>query len=216
MFGCAGIAFPGVRASCPQRAGGPRLFKRAGCPRSRKNRPFVAGLFHAPGSLAAPMRGFTLLELVVVLLLMALVTALAMPNLERLYAGLTRTTERDYILDQFVGLGRQAMLQGRPYVVLGTEGAPQADPPGSERETTEIEPRGSPARPAGPAGGPPPAGRQRYVIDLPEGWEIRLDEPLVVRANGVCLGGELTLYHRGAVDVRLGLEPPYCRIDAGA
>ena len=28
--------FPGARASCPQRAEGPRLFKRAGCPRSRE------------------------------------------------------------------------------------------------------------------------------------------------------------------------------------
>ena len=75
--------------------------------------------FPAPGSPTASARGFTLLELIVVLLLMALVTTLAMPNLERLSAGMTRKTERDRILDQFVGLGRRAMLQGRSYVVLG-------------------------------------------------------------------------------------------------
>ena len=49
-----GRGLPGARASCPQPAGGPRLFKRAGCPRSRKNRPFVAGLFHGAGWSARP------------------------------------------------------------------------------------------------------------------------------------------------------------------
>ena len=54
------------------------------------------------------------------------------------------------------------------------------------------------------------------MIDLPDDWEIRLDPPLVVRANGVCLGAALTLHHRGVMDVRVDLEPPYCRIDADA
>lgn len=180
-------------------------------------RPGRGGL-PAPGSAAAPSLGFTLLELVVVLLLMGLVTTLALPNLERFYAGLSRKTERDSILDQFAGLGRQAMLQGRTYVILGTDGAPEAGLPGPARETTGGAVSGGEHVPSvGYAFDPPPHEvHERYVIDLPEGWEIRLDEPLVVRANGVCLGGELTLYHRGAVDVRLGLEPPYCRIDAGA
>ena len=196
--------------------------------------------------MTVPVPGFTLLELIVVLVLVGLVTTLALPNLERLYAGLTRKTERDFILDQLAGLGRQAMLQGRAYVVFGTDDAQEAELSGSTWETgdaQEAELSGStwetgdaqeagpsgPAREAGDAAsggervplaghasGPSShAGHERYVIDLPEGWEIRLEEPLVVRANGVCLGGELTLYHRGAVDVRLGLEPPYCRIDAG-
>ena len=158
-----------------------------------------------------------MLELTVVLLLMALVTTLAMPNLERLYAGLTRKTERDSILDQFVGLGRQAMLQGQPYVVFGAGVAQDAEPHGPARETEDAASRDPRARPAGHSSGPPfYAGHERYVIDLPEGWEIRLDPPLVVRTNGVCLGSELILRHGGVVDVRVELEAPYCRIDAGA
>lgn len=142
-------------------------------------------------------RGFTLLELIVVLLLMGLVTALAMPNLERLSAGVARKTERDRILDQFAGLGRRAMLQGRSYVVFGSDGAQDAED-------------------ADPAGASFPPGHERHAIDLPQGWEVLLDPPLVFRANGVCLGAELTLRHRGVEDVRIDLEPPYCRIDADA
>ena len=173
-----------------------------------------AGGFPASASPAVPARGFTLLELLVVLLLMGLVTALAMPNLERLSAGVTRKTERDRILDQFAGLGRRAMLQGRSYVVFGSEGAQDAEPPGTARDTGAAA-AGSRGGPAGHSSDPSShADHERYVIDLPKGWEIRLDPPLVVRANGVCLGAELTLHHRGAADVRVDLEPPYCRIDA--
>ena len=146
---------------------------------------------------------------------MALVTTLAMPNLERLSAGVARTTERDRILDQFTGLGRQAMLQGRSYVVFGTGDAPDADPPGTTWDPGATAGAGSHGGPAGRSSDPPPhADRERYVVELPEGWEIRLDPPLVVRANGVCLGAELTLHHRGIADVRVDLEPPYCRIEA--
>lgn len=125
---------------------------------------------------------------------MGLVTALAMPNLERLSAGVARETERDRILDQFAGLGRRAMLQGRSYVVFGSGGAEDAGPPGASF----------------------PAGHERYALDLPQGWEVLLDPPLVFLANGACLGAELTLRHRGVEDVRIDLEPPYCRIDADA
>ena len=64
--------------------------------------------------------GFTLLELLVVLALLGLVTAIAFPNLERLYVSATQATERDYVLDQVAALGREAVLQGRAYVVFGS------------------------------------------------------------------------------------------------
>ena len=168
----------------------------------------------APGNLGGVTRaqaGFTLLELVVVLLLLALVAGLAVPNLERLYAGAVRSTERAYILDQLASLGRRAMQRGRAFVVVGSgdasrAAAGEADDPGPARR-----------RPAGFA--LPPAARADHaanVIDVPDGWEVSFDEPLVVRANGVCLGAELILRHLGAVDVRIRLEPPFCRVAADA
>ena len=155
--------------------------------------------------------GVTLLELVVVLLLLALLAGLAVPSLERLYAGAVRSTDRAYILDQFASLGRRAMQRGRAYVVVGSgdassAGAGEAGDPG-------------PARPRAAGFALPPAApanHAAHVIDLPEGWEVFFDEPLVVRANGVCLGAELTLRHLGAVDARIRLEPPFCRVDADA
>ena len=161
----------------------------------------------APGG----QSGFTLLELVVVLALLALVAGLAVPNLERLYAGAVRSTERAYILDQLASLGRRAMQRGRAYVVVGSGDASRAT-------AGEADDPGTPRRRATGFALPPAARPDRApdVIDVPEGWEISFDDPLVVRANGVCLGTELTLRHLGEVDVRIRLEPPFCRVAADA
>ena len=72
--------------------------------------------------------------------------------------------------------------------------------------TLRAEPRtprrriGALGRPGTGPGHPSFAGHDRYAIDLPEGWEIRLDEPLVVYANGLCLGAGLALYRQGEED----------------
>ena len=139
-----------------------------------------------------PSVGFTLLELMVVLTLLGLIAALAAPNLQRLYSSLIRATERDLILDQIAELGREAMLRGRDYVLLDTAGLSEG---------------------SGPV---PPLGYEAYPLDVPLGWHVRLEEPLFVRANGVCLGGALTLHHAESAPFRLELRAPYCRIDPGA
>ena len=130
--------------------------------------------------------GFTLLELIVVLLLVGLVTALAMPNLSQLYTSVTGAAERDYILDQFAGMGQKALLSGQGFVVLGTADAAEAR---LSQQASNV-----------------------YELDVPEGWRVRLEEPLIVRGNGVCLGGELTLIRAGKLAYQISLDPPYCTV----
>lgn len=140
--------------------------------------------------------GFTLIEMLFVLFLVATITALVAPNTERLYASIAGKTDREYILDQFAGLGRMALRHGQAYVV---------SPPGTNGPEAE-------ASSAAPAAPPLLADAKPYVIDLPEGWTIDLDRPLVVGANGVCFGATLTLRHEGRIEARLALEAPYCRV----
>ena len=162
-------------------------------------------------SRAVPSAGFTLLELVVVLALVSLLTMMAVPNLRRLSGAVTRTTERNAILDRLANLGRQAMLQRRAYLIVGsgTQDAmmvknrfPVAGPDDED--------------PSAPAHVSPFEQHEPYRMDLPDGWTLHLPAPILVRANGVCLGGEVELSYNGAPDVRLVLEPPYCRVDADA
>ena len=138
-------------------------------------------------------RGFTLLELIVVLALVGLVTVLALPNLERMYEGFTRKAEQGRILNRIAGLGREAMLRGRAFAVYGAgEDAAEAI---ADRRVSGFEP---------------------YDLDVPPGWEVNLDRPLLVRANGVCLGATVTLVHRGVSAARVVLQAPYCRVNSDA
>ena len=136
------------------------------------------------------MQGITLVELVVVLALLAVLAAVALPNLERLTAAMTRDTQLEHILNQIATLGATAMLDGRDYVVLGSD--PEA--------ARDLEPRF--------------LGRTPYPLDVPDGWEVVMEAPILVRASGVCLGGRVTLLHEEVEPVHVDLEAPFCRVDA--
>lgn len=152
--------------------------------------------------------GFTLLELVVVLTLVSLMTMMAVPNLQRLYGAVARTTDRNAILDRFASLGRQALVRRRAYFVVGTDAQ-------AERKRAEGYPRSDEDAPSSQRVSSF-EHHEPYRMNLPDGWTIHVPEPILVRANGVCLGGEVALSYNGAPDVRLVLEPPYCRVDADA
>ena len=129
--------------------------------------------------------GFSLLELLVVLALIALIGALALPNLTGLYGSAARAVEREQILDQFAAIGPDALLNGRGYVVYGTAAAQNASMD---------------------------AAFAPYPLSLPDGWLLELDRPLRVRSTGVCLGATLTLRHPDTAPIDIELVPPYCRV----
>ena len=151
----------------------------------------------APRSVATPIvgrearapcpAGFTLIEVIVVLVILGLLAGLVLPNMPGLFESATRATERDRILDQFAALGAEALRQGRDFAVLGT--GPDFDPD----TYTDFEP---------------------YPFVVPEGWEVLVEKPILVRSNGVCLGGRVTLRHAEAPPTELALVPPLCQVAA--
>ena len=115
-------------------------------------------------------RGFTLLELLVVLGLMSLVTAVALPGLVNLYDAMSRNVALDSIGAEINGLGRRAYESGAP-ITLSKES-----------------------------------------VNLPEGWQLATDSPIVYSAKGACRGGTLRLMLDGELVRRITLKAPYCRV----
>ena len=142
----------------------------------------------APNLAPDAQRGITLVELLVVLALLAVIAAVALPNLERLTASMTRDTQLEHIKNQIATLGAAAMLDGRDYIVLGT------DPAAGEDLAARL------------------VGRTPYPLDVPDGWVVVIEEPILVRASGVCLGGRVTLAHEELEPVHVDLEAPFCRV----
>ncbi|OQW93345.1 MAG: hypothetical protein BWK79_11630 [Beggiatoa sp. IS2] len=74
-----------------------------------------------------PTAGFTLLELLVVLVLISLLTGLALPRLASWYSSLEMAYTRDDALARLGSLGYQAFQQGRDFTLTHyplVEGAP--------------------------------------------------------------------------------------------
>lgn len=76
------------------------------------------GLLRAPA--AAGSRGFTLLEVLLVVALMGLLTSLVVPNLQRVVAGLESATRRDGVLSDVNLLGYRAHALGQSFELSAT------------------------------------------------------------------------------------------------
>ena len=137
---------------------------------------------HPNVGMPAHHRGYTLLEILVVLALLGLLTGLAVPRLDRMFDSLRMAFERDDVLDAIADLPYLANRQGMSF------------------ELTRFPPEAT-ADPANP---------QTVPLQLPDGWIVRATQPIRYAANGVCGGGELMLQYAGQ-QFEVDLEPPLCR-----
>lgn len=135
--------------------------------------------------------GFTLLEMVVVLALMGLATAMVAPGAYRMVASWREASDVDVVMKSLASLPLAARDAGRELRLLPTQdGAVRIFSPGTETEDAQRS--------------------DVDLIEMPEGWTLVFDTPLVVRANGACSSSSGTL-----VTLRQRLpfvmEAPFCR-----
>jgi len=119
------------------------------------------------------LSGYSLVEVIVVLVLLSLVTSVVIPNLSSTLDRFQLRSNQDEVLVQLSGLGYLA-YQKQQAIVLN---------PGDDLGD---------------------------LLELPKGWTIELEGPIKYQANGVCLGGTITLVYEQMAEEFL-LTAPFCR-----
>jgi prepilin-type N-terminal cleavage/methylation domain-containing protein len=137
--------------------------------------------------------GFTLLELLVVLLIMTGLLAIALPQFAQLFARVRASYERTDIERQLYELPQVVRAQGRGGVLFDpSQGGAAAETPPDGVVTGELQ------------------HWEILRVVLPRGWEMRVPQPVYYRFTGACSGGEVDLSLPPTV-FRYALAPPLCR-----
>lgn len=143
-------------------------------------------------------KGFSLLEMLIVLIILSMITGLLVPRIETLYTRSVFYIERQKILGSFASLGVTALQEGRKILLLGEYVGKNSNVQAealSFSTDSAVTPQLSEA------------------FYLPEQWKIQVTKALVYQANGLCRGGNLTLSYKD-FSRRYTLASPYCRPEA--
>lgn len=136
----------------------------------------ISGICHVDRVMVRRRRigaaGVTLIELMVILALLALMGAMAVPEIERVFGSLRFRLNRDDIERQLAALQQQAYLDSRNYLLMSM-------PTLNVQEVNEQ--------------------RQQLIrydallapIKLPQGFALEIDRPILFRRNGLCDGGRV-------------------------
>ncbi|BAP58146.1 type II secretion system protein [Thioploca ingrica] len=143
------------------------------------------------------LKGFTLIELLVVLLIFSLLAGLVVPRLTKMYESWQMSLERDEVLTQLSSLNYLAFQQRIDFTL--THYPPQADTKSDNNKSADTK---SDNNKSNDTLNPP--------LELPAGWQIRTEQPIIFRANGACRGGIVYLEY-SEYTFTAQLEPPFCR-----
>ena len=147
---------------------------------------------HRPRTDRGHSAGFTLLEMVVVLAIMALVTGIAAMRVFSMIDTWREHTQLGAIEQQFAHLPVLARQRGREILL-------------------------PPPKPANAATGTPLQMLQTGETDdapalvLPDGWLVHFDHRLRIRSNGFCEGARIDIQH-GDRHERRKVLPPFCQL----
>lgn len=140
--------------------------------------------------------GFTLLEMVVVLAIMALVTGIAAVRVFAMVGSWREHTQLESIEQQFAHLPVLARQRGRE--ILLPPPKPTDASTGSSTDTSlQVTPAG--------------ATDDEPALLLPDGWLVHFDHRLRIRSNGFCEGARIDIQHGDRHEWRQVL-PPFCQL----
>ena len=155
-------------------------------------------------------RGFTLLEILVVLALVGLMTAFSMPQISVMQDRLAYALSRESFESELGSLSYAAFKQGRPLILAGAY--PRTDERArSILEEWEIaETKDAPFLAEGELRVLVPANAGQASPKLPEKWRMSVEKPIIFQPSGYCGGGNVSLIV-GEMRYAYELRGPTCQ-----
>lgn len=129
-------------------------------------------------------RGFTLLEILVVLAIVGLLAGMVLPQLQRLATSVEINNQRTDIKLAIEGLGYQVYATGKPIVLADAAAIPPTESANLDQQ-----------------------------LQIPAGWKIHILQPIRYAINGVCSGGKIAITDPNLVREAFLLKPPRCRLE---
>lgn len=154
--------------------------------------------------------GFTLFEVLIVVLVMGLIAGIVVPNLPAQYDRLRYALEKESVIRSINNLPYTAYESNNDLVLLDVENEGVEDDIVGDVEQTASQPvdqstlnTNIPFR---------TARLRKADVDLPESWRLLVDEPIFYRPSGFCSGGRLVLVV-GELRYRYQLASPACQLE---
>lgn len=175
---------------------------RGYAPRGRRRRTPRAG-----------QHGFTLLEILIVLLIVGMTSAVVFPRLGTMAASFEFASQRDDLERTLNGLSYRAFRENSDLLLAGTyteDG--RGEKPRRQAERSGILRAGLATRSLLPAAREhlPPVNAKPADVALPPGWTLVVAEPIYFRGSGFCSGGRAEVYV-GRLQYAYEMKPPLCR-----
>lgn len=129
-------------------------------------------------------RGFTLLEILVVLAIAGLLAGVVLPQLQKMAASVETSNQRADIRAAIEGLGYRAYVSGKAIQLASVESS-----------------------------GGDGSNDSKMAIRVPAGWRVHALQPVDYAENGVCSGGRIVITNPARVREAFALKPPRCRLE---
>jgi prepilin-type N-terminal cleavage/methylation domain-containing protein len=149
-------------------------------------------------------RGFTLLEILTVLLIVGLSVGLVAPNLPGVLDRVSFALERDTLIRELNTLPYKAAGANLDFVLVGEFA--YSNPTNTESaldEFVDVEELdiSVPYR---------SGGIRMATLSVPQDWSVYVPEPIFFRSSGFCTGGSV-IVNVGQFEYALSAQAPYCQ-----